>query len=47
MDENEDEGQDLTRYECPECGKGFDVAGNSWQQDGILCPYCGAEIDES
>jgi uncharacterized Zn-finger protein len=37
-------GEDLNRIECPNCGKGFDVAGPSWGES-VLCPYCGAEID--
>lgn len=44
MSDGEDQDQELTRYECPECGKGFDVAGSPWQLDGIQCPYCGAEL---
>ena len=36
---------ELTRYECPHCGKGFDVAQEPFSNEGILCPYCGAEIE--
>ncbi len=41
----EDE-EELIRRECPHCGKDFDVAGNKWQSEGFICPYCGAEIEE-
>ncbi len=40
-----EDGDELTRHECPNCGKGFDVAGNKWQSEGVICPYCGAEIE--
>ena len=43
MAENDD---DLTRYDCPHCGKPFEVAGNKWERSGLICPYCGAEIEE-
>ena len=40
------DSDDLIRYECPQCGKGFDIAAqDKWQSDGVVCPYCGAEIE--
>jgi DNA-directed RNA polymerase subunit RPC12/RpoP len=33
----------LTRIQCPECAKGFDIEAAPFSQD-ILCPYCGAEM---
>jgi DNA-directed RNA polymerase subunit RPC12/RpoP len=35
----------MTRRECPQCGKGFDVE-EDWSSEGLICPYCGAEIEE-
>jgi len=41
-----DSDDDVIRRECPHCGKGFDVAGgNEFSDDGVICPYCGAEIE--
>ena len=37
-------GDDLSRIECPNCGKGFDIEAMPFGET-ILCPYCGAEID--
>jgi DNA-directed RNA polymerase subunit RPC12/RpoP len=42
---NEDEGQDLFRLECPHCGKGFDVVEDIFRNEGLICPYCGEEIE--
>ncbi len=33
----------MERKECPHCGKGFDVEGGEFE--GLICPYCGAEIE--
>ncbi len=44
---NESQDEEIIRRECPQCGKSFDVAaGDQWQSEGVLCPYCGAEIEE-
>jgi lysine biosynthesis protein LysW len=37
-------GDELSRIECPECGKGFDIEEAPFGQS-VLCPYCGAEFD--
>ena len=42
----DDENEDLSRRECPECRKAFDVAGNKWQREALVCPFCAAEIDD-
>jgi len=37
----------MDRRECPHCGKGFDVEeGAEWASEGLICPYCGAEIED-
>jgi DNA-directed RNA polymerase subunit RPC12/RpoP len=40
-----EDNEEMVRHECPNCGKSFDVAGNQWQNEGLICPYCGAEIE--
>lgn len=35
----------LERIECPNCGRGFDAVREPFASEGILCPYCGAEIE--
>ena len=40
-----DAADEVIRYECPNCGKGFDVAGNKWERGDLICPYCGVEIE--
>jgi len=42
-----EEGDEAIRHQCPECAKSFDVTGNKWQRDGLICPFCGAEIEEA
>ncbi|MEI8345028.1 MAG: zinc ribbon domain-containing protein [Candidatus Omnitrophota bacterium] len=42
ISEKDDE---LTRYQCPHCGKPFDVAGSKWENPDLVCPYCGGEIE--
>ena len=37
--------EELSRVECPNCGKGFDVAVEPFGGWGMICPYCGAEIE--
>ena len=34
----------MTRHQCPQCGKVFDVE-EDFGDEGLICPYCSAEID--
>lgn len=40
-----EEDGEVVRHVCPNCGKCFDVIGNKWQREGLICVYCGGEIE--
>ena len=44
-DHTDEDGGELTRYQCPNCGKVFDAAINKWESENLICPYCGAEVE--
>lgn len=43
---SDSDAMEMVPYECPYCRKGFDIAGNPWERTGLICPYCGAEIED-
>ena len=42
-----EDDESFERFECPHCGKPFDVVpGSQWSDEGLICPHCGIEIED-